>query len=331
MRTYLLLSCLLAILAAACSTVPQVAPAPETVSSTVATEETAQLYDASWARDPLWDDGMAEVALYDARRPQYGRPESYQAVFVVVKEEFRRPLHVKADPPFEGKDLFAVLKLNAIHSYSTPNYPYHFLLSVFVRRDDPSRLVKLTMGSQEWCGNTFKEVTTWGPAPQLVSHSYFDGEGDATRPLDLGPGDLLEDQLPLALRSLAFSARAFLPAPPAAQPGLERHAPPGPDGGSDHRGRRRGSCSDRSRTPAILEGPGELEPGTADLVVRESCPPHSAEDGLFRWPNLVAPLPPAQAVLAGAHLPPGNVGSLQVLASSWSAKQGAAPLASCLK
>ena len=204
MRTCLLLSCLLAILAAACSTVPQVVPAPEMASSTAATEETVQFYDDSWARDSLWDDGLAEVALYDARRPQYGRPESYQAVFVVVKEEFRRPLHVKADPPFEGKDLFPVLKLNAIHSYSTPNYPYHFLLSVFVRRDDPSRLVKLTMGSQEWCGNTFKEVTTWGPAPQLVSHSYFDGEGDATRPLDLAPGDLLEDQLPLALRSLAF-------------------------------------------------------------------------------------------------------------------------------
>ena len=163
------------------------------------------VFDASWARDPLWDDGQAEVALYAARRPQYGKIESYEAVFIVVKEDFNPQLYVKADPPYEGKKLLPVLKLNAVHSYWTPNYPYHFLASVFVRRDDPTALVKLTVGSQEWCGNTIKEVKTWGGQPELVSHTYFDGEGDSSRPLDLRPGDLLEDQLPLALRSLRFA------------------------------------------------------------------------------------------------------------------------------
>ncbi len=160
---------------------------------------------AAWARDALWDDGQAEVSLYDARRPQYGRQESYQALLIVVKEDFNRKHHVKADPPFAGKDTFAVLKLNAAHSYWTANYPYNFLASVFVHRDNPASLVKLTVGSQEWCGNTFKEITTWGAAPALVSHSYFDGEGDATQPLDLRPGDLIEDQLPLVLRGLRFA------------------------------------------------------------------------------------------------------------------------------
>ena len=161
------------------------------------------VFDSAWARDPLWDDGRAEVSLYDARRPQYGKIESYQAVFIVVKEDFHRELLVKADPPYEGKPLLPVLNLNAIHSYWTANYPYHFLASVFVRRDDPAALVKLTVGSQEWCGNTFKEVKM-GARPELHTHTYFDGEGDTTRPLDLRPGDLLEDQLPLALRSLRF-------------------------------------------------------------------------------------------------------------------------------
>ena len=44
-----------------------------------------------------------------------------------------------------------------------------------------------------------------GPRPELHAHTYFDGEGDTTRPLDLRSGDLLEDQLPLALRSLRFA------------------------------------------------------------------------------------------------------------------------------
>ncbi|MFQ5662237.1 MAG: hypothetical protein ACE5HL_00190 [Terriglobia bacterium] len=179
------------------------APSPQAGSTPAA--DVARLYNPAWALAPLWDDGQAEVALYDARRPQYGKIESYQAVFIVVKEEFDRELHVKADPPLDAKPLLPVLKLNAVHSYWTKNYPYHFLLSVFVRRDAPASLVKLTLGSQEWCGNTFKEVKTWGSRPELVFHSYFDAQGDAARPLDLRPGDLLEDQLPLALRSLNFA------------------------------------------------------------------------------------------------------------------------------
>jgi len=161
-------------------------------------------FDSAWSRDALWDDGQAEVALYDAKRPQYAKTESYEAVFIVVKEDFDAKLLVKADPPYEGRQLMPVLKLNAVHSYWTPNYPYHFLASVFVRRDDPTALAKLTVGSQEWCGNTFKLLKTT-PRPELTVHSYFDPEGDAARLLDLRPGDLLEDQLPLALRGLPFA------------------------------------------------------------------------------------------------------------------------------
>lgn len=172
---------------------------------TVAQPAASDGFDSSWAADPLWDDGQAEVALYDARRPQYGKIEAYEAVFIVVKEDFNPRLNVKADSPYEGKTLLPVLKLNAAHSYWTDNYPYHYLLSVFVRRADPARLVKLSLGSQEWCGNTFKEIIATGARPELHFHSYFDGQGDGDRPLDLRSGDLLEDQLPLVLRGLRFA------------------------------------------------------------------------------------------------------------------------------
>ncbi len=66
------------------------------------------------------------------------------------------------------------------------------------------KLLKLTNGSQEWCGNTFKLVRGWETPVQLVFHSYFDGQGDGSVPLELKTGDLLEDQLPLSLRSLPF-------------------------------------------------------------------------------------------------------------------------------
>ncbi|HEY4682483.1 MAG TPA: hypothetical protein VIH17_04445 [Candidatus Acidoferrales bacterium] len=161
-------------------------------------------FDERWAEAPLWDDGLAEVATYAARRVQYGKPRSYDAVLILVKEEFTEKLYVKADPPYEGKPLLPVLKLNQIHAYPTENYPYHFLTSVFVRRDRAQQMVKLTVGSQEWCGNTFKEVRAWGPKAEIEFHSYFDGQGDGAQPLDLLAGDLLEDQLPVSLRALSF-------------------------------------------------------------------------------------------------------------------------------
>lgn len=186
---------------------PERAAAPPVASNAQVPAPAADpLLDPAWARDSIWDDGQAEVSLYDARRPQYRKIESYQAVFIVVKEDFTRDRHVKADPPYEGKQLDAVLKLNAVHSYWTDNYPYHFLASTFVRRDNPAAVVKMTVGSQEWCGNTFKEITTWGERPMLIGHSYFDREGDASLALDLRSGDLLEDQLPIALRGIPFRA-----------------------------------------------------------------------------------------------------------------------------
>ena len=158
----------------------------------------------SWGMNPIWDDGLAEVATYEAGRTVYGKVRRFETVLITVKEDFNETFHVKADSPYEGKRLLPILKLNVASSIATENYPYHYLTSVFVRRDDVFRLVKLTNGSQEWCGNTFKLIRTWGDRPEFVFHSYWDGQGDGSYPLEWGEADLAEDQLPIALRGLPF-------------------------------------------------------------------------------------------------------------------------------
>lgn len=158
-----------------------------------------------WGNDPLWDDGFAEVATYEARRSVYGKLRTYETVLITVKEDFSTQYYTKADPPFLGKALFPVLKLNITSEIQTENYPYSYLTSIFVDRNDVFRLVKMTNGSQEWCGNTFKLIKTWGEMPELVFHSYWDGEGDGSQPLQWGPNSVVEDQLPLSLRALPFS------------------------------------------------------------------------------------------------------------------------------
>lgn len=157
--------------------------------------------DSSWGRSPVWDDGRAEVAHYESHRRVYTMDRAYETILITVKEDFDRDRAVKAEPPYEGRDLIAVLKLNVLSRIETDNYPYNYMTSLFVKRDDPRTLVKLTGSSQEWCGTTFKEIVTHDGPPRMEFHSYFDTQADGTYPIDLAGGALLEEQLFLVLRA----------------------------------------------------------------------------------------------------------------------------------
>ena len=157
-----------------------------------------------WARDPIWDDGLSEVAVYQASRVIYGAARDYEAVLLTVKEDFDGNKLVKADPPYEDRQIVTVLKQNAVREIATPNYDYRIMTSTFVEREDPTRLVKLTSGSHEWCGNTWKAIRSRDGHTVYNWSSYFDGEADGFQNLELRPGGLLEDQLPLTLRGLQF-------------------------------------------------------------------------------------------------------------------------------
>lgn len=159
--------------------------------------------DPAFAASPVWDDGKAEVAHYEAHRVVYGIDRSFETTLITVKEEFDARTAVKADEPYEGRTLTTVLKLNIVSRIPTTNYPYDYLTSIFVRRDDPRVLVKAAGSSQEWCGTTFKEVVTWDGPPRLLFHSYFDGQADGSHPIELDTGRLLEDQLLLVMRAVA--------------------------------------------------------------------------------------------------------------------------------
>jgi len=151
--------------------------------------------------DTLWDDGLAEVAVYDAEREVYGKKREFEYTQVTVKGDFNREHNVKTDD-YSCQDLFPVMKINQFCRIPTDNYPYHYLTSVFVHREQPWALHKLTSTSQEWCGNTFKAITAESDHFKQYYNSYFDGQGEGERDL---PGDLLaEDQLSYTLRSLRF-------------------------------------------------------------------------------------------------------------------------------
>jgi hypothetical protein len=150
---------------------------------------------------PVWDDGNAEVSVYDARDVRYGIARSSRAVLIVVAEDLLRDRLVKADSPAAGVALVRVLKLNQVRSIPTGVYTYQQMLSAFLAADslDP---VKITMTSHEWCGNSFAEWRR--DLASLELRTYFESPGDTEVPL-IPEGAVFYDALALKLRGLDFA------------------------------------------------------------------------------------------------------------------------------
>ncbi|MFD2784033.1 hypothetical protein [Hymenobacter rubripertinctus] len=162
------------------------------------------VFQQDWAMNRLWEDGLAEVATYNAERVVYGGVRRFEYTLITVKEEFNQQFNVKTDD-YQRKDLFPVMKVNQFCSIATENYPYHYLTSLFFRRDQPVQLLKLTTSSQEWCGNTFKAIADDGLQYQQTYNSYWDGQGTGQRALHRDV--LFEDALPYTLRALRFEQK----------------------------------------------------------------------------------------------------------------------------
>ncbi len=151
--------------------------------------------------DPLiagyLDGGKAEFNLYDAVIPRYGTPRKATVTHVWVTEPWDSARAIKADPGTPGD--FEVLKLNQIISYPTGVYRYEQMWSGFWKRSS-SALEKFSLTHHEACGNTFKQARISNGRADYICHSYFEGHGDVTRTVELPPGAIFQDELPVRLR-----------------------------------------------------------------------------------------------------------------------------------
>ena len=161
-------------------------------------------FDENWAMNKYWEDGLAEVATYEAERVVYKKKRRFEYTLITVKEEFNQEFNVKTDD-YQRGDLFPVMKVNEFCTIPADNYPYHYLTSLFFRRDQPVALYKMTSSSQEWCGNTFKAIVDDGVNFKESYNSYWDQQGVGSR--DLRRDVLLEDALPYSLRALRFNLK----------------------------------------------------------------------------------------------------------------------------
>ena len=150
---------------------------------------------------PYWSDGQAEMNGYRLTQPRYGAPRSGTAVLIFVTEDFSDSVRVKAEPGrHPASDVYPVLKLNTVRDFQTGIYDYNVMTSVFARVAPGWPLAKVSFSSQEWCGHVYHQLLPRGGRIAGTSHSYFDGEADATQDLEIPAGGVLEDQVPILLR-----------------------------------------------------------------------------------------------------------------------------------
>jgi hypothetical protein len=155
----------------------------------------------AFAANALWDDGRAEIDAYEASVRRYGIPRTLTAYLIVVKEDLSKKQLVKADPGHDPGDLFPVLKLNHVIDYQTGIYTYHQMASGFFDRATMD-LVKFSLTSNEWCGNTYKEYTRRDGRGALHVHAYWDNQAEVTHDVPAGPDVVFYDGLPVWIRSL---------------------------------------------------------------------------------------------------------------------------------
>jgi len=135
---------------------------------------------ASKAGDLSLFSGQAEIATYTLSKARYKGNHPGEAVLIFVTKPFLNDRQVKADYPTPENSV-KVLKLNRIDRFNTGIYDYAQFTSVFTPTDiDKSKYpLKITMGSQDWCGQSYTQVNNKS-GYDYEHRSYFSSEGDTS-------------------------------------------------------------------------------------------------------------------------------------------------------
>jgi hypothetical protein len=142
-----------------------------------------------------WYAGTAEIDAYNLKQARYGEIHEGKAVLIFVTEPFSKSKQVKLDNGDEaGNDKQVVMKLNFTKNFTTGIYPYSMMMSSFtpVELQKFPHTPKVSMSSQEWCGNVFAQMNLKEDKYSLSSYSYFEQEGDVKVDIEKA---FLEDEI----------------------------------------------------------------------------------------------------------------------------------------
>lgn len=158
------------------------------------------------AFNTYWYDGNAEISVYKLHENRYNEIRTGQRIMVFVTEPLRRSMLIKPDSILRENERFDVIKLNDIRKFTTGIYDYSVMTSVFtaVKNYDgvpAMSALKISFGSQEWCGNVF-EIMKRDKVSHVRLFSYFESDGEPEHVLNTSEDFIFEDNLWIRVREL---------------------------------------------------------------------------------------------------------------------------------
>jgi len=140
-----------------------------------------------------WYQGKAEVNSYDLQQARYSDVHPGEAVLVFVSEDFLTDKQVKNDN-YTNKNSIPILKNNFLRKFTTGIYDYSIMTSVFTPADAKQFPLtsKVTISSQDWCGQSFMQINQQKKNYKVQLRSYFESEGDKDFTINSA---LLEDEI----------------------------------------------------------------------------------------------------------------------------------------
>lgn len=128
-----------------------------------------------------WNDGKAEVAVYDLEQNRYKDINQGQLLSIFVREDFLYDRQVKNDH-YRDKKSTPILKNIQTRKFPTGLYDYSMFSSAFTPLDRKKypKTLKVSGSIQEWCGTTYSQLNYKNGAYVSTLHSYFESEGDRT-------------------------------------------------------------------------------------------------------------------------------------------------------
>ncbi len=153
----------------------------------------AQFAGAPNQLDDYWYQGDAEITSYQLRQNRYRGIHPGEAVLIFVTEDFLTEEQVKNEN-YTNPNSTSVLKMNMVRRFPTGIYDYSIMTSVFtpVNVEEYPYTLKVTHGSQDWCGQSFMQVNQERKRYHVRTFSYFEEEGDRS---DRTPAAPMEDEL----------------------------------------------------------------------------------------------------------------------------------------
>lgn len=149
-------------------------------------------YNFSGEFKSYWLNGLAEINSYDLLKARYGEIHKGDAVLLYVVEPFLPQEQVKSDGIKTGEKSERVMKLINSQKFFTGIYPYSIMTSSFYPLNTNRKgLLKLSLSSQDWCGQVFSQINNRDDHFELNKFSYFQKEGDEN--IKLGKSFLEEE------------------------------------------------------------------------------------------------------------------------------------------